>query len=154
MANGLSFLPFIAIVIGVAASGAIFMPGEWYRSLNKPSWTPPSWLFAPAWSILYLMIAIAGWLVWRAAGFGPALAVWALNLVFNAAWSWLMFGRRQIAVALLDALAMFVTIVAFIILAWPISTGASWLFVPYLAWVSFAAALNANILKRNPTPSL
>lgn len=154
MADGLSLLVFIMIVIGVAASGAIFMPGEWYRSLNKPSWTPPSWLFAPAWSLLYLMIAVAGWLVWRAAGIGPALGVWALNLVFNAAWSWLMFGRRQIAVALVDAFAMLATILVFIVLAWPISSTAAWLFVPYLAWVSFAAALNANILKRNPNPSL
>lgn len=151
MADWLSLLPFVAIVIAVASSGAVFMPGEWYRSLNKPSWTPPSWLFAPAWSVLYLMIAIAGWLVWRAAGFGAAFAVWGVNLVFNAMWSWLMFGRRQIAAALIDALAMLVTIVAFIILALPDSAAAAWLFVPYLAWVGFASALNASLLQRNPS---
>lgn len=150
MVDGLSLLPFVIIVIGVAASGAVFMPGEWYRSLNKPSWTPPSWLFAPAWSVLYLMIAIAGWMVWRAAGLSLALGVWALNLAFNAAWSWLMFGRRQIAAALIDALGMLVTIIAFILLAWPISHYASLLFVPYLAWVAFAATLNATILRLNP----
>jgi benzodiazapine receptor len=80
----LSVLPFLAIVFLVALSGAVFMPGAWYASLKKPSWTPPDWLFAPAWTILYLMIAIAGWLVWRAEGIGPALIIWGLNLFFNA----------------------------------------------------------------------
>ena len=83
MPDWLSLLPFVGAVIAVAMSGAVFMPGEWYRSLNKPSWTPPSWLFAPAWSVFYLLIAIAGWLVWTSAGLSAALAVWALNLVFN-----------------------------------------------------------------------
>ena len=150
MSDWLSLLPFIAAVFAVALSGAVFMPGDWYRSLKKPSWTPPDWLFAPAWTILYVMIAVAGWLVWKAAGVGAALVVWALNLLFNGAWSWLMFGRRDIRTALYDAIAMLVTIVAFIALTWPISTTAAWLFVPYLAWVTFATALNASILSRNP----
>ena len=151
MSDWLSLLPFIAVVFAVALSGAIFMPGDWYRSLDKPSWTPPDWLFAPAWTVLYVMIAVAGWLVWKAAGAGAALAVWGLNLLFNGAWSWLMFGRRDIRAALFDAVAMFVTIVAFIALAWPSSTTAAWLFVPYPSWVSFATALNALILSLNTT---
>jgi len=150
MADWLSLLPFIAAVLVVALSGALFMPGRWYRSLDKPSWTPPDWLFGPAWTVLYLMIAIAGWLVWRSAGLGAALAIWVLNLVLNAAWSWLMFGRRRIAAALVDAIAMLVTIIAFMIVAWPSSETAAWLFAPYLAWVAFATALNASILRRNP----
>lgn len=149
MSDWLSLLPFIAAVFAVALSGAVFMPGDWYRSLDKPSWTPPDWLFAPAWTILYLLIAIAGWLVWESAGMGPALMAWILNLAFNGAWSWLMFGRRQIAAALLDAIAMLVTIVAFMILAWSSSETATWLFAPYLAWVAFATALNTSILLRN-----
>lgn len=152
VSDWLSLLPFILAVFVVAASGAVFMPGEWYRSLNKPSWTPPSWLFAPAWTVLYIMIAVAGWLVFKAEGGRAALAVWAANLVFNAAWSWLMFGRRQIALALGDALAMLATIVLFIVLAAPVSPAAAWLFVPYLAWVSFAAFLNFTILRLNPAP--
>ena len=150
MSDWMTLLPFLAIVFVVALSGAMFMPGDWYRSLNKPSWTPPDWLFGPAWTVLYLMIAIAGWLVWKAVGWGPALAAWALNLAFNGAWSWLMFGHRQIQAALYDAFAMLATIVAFMVLAWPASETATWLFVPYLAWVSFATALNASILQRNP----
>ena len=149
MSDWLSLLPFIFAVIVVALSGAVFMPGDWYRSLDKPSWTPPDWLFGPAWAVLYLLIAIAGWLVWKSAGLGPALTAWILNLVFNGAWSVLMFGRRQIAAALVDALAMLVTIVAFMVLAWPSSETATWLFAPYLGWVAFASALNASLLLRN-----
>ncbi len=145
----MSFLPFLAVVALAALSGAFFRPGDWYRRLAKPSWTPPDWLFGPAWSILYLMIAWAGWLVWKADGFGPALGMWAANLVFNFAWSWLMFGRRQIAAALADALAMLATIIGFIGFAWPVSQTAALLFVPYLFWVSFASALNLDILRRN-----
>ena len=98
------------------------------------------------------MIAVAGWLVFKADGGLPALAVWAANLVFNAAWSWLMFGRRQNALALGDAFAMLATIVLFIVLAVPVSATAAWLFMPYLAWVSFAAFLNFTILRLNPAP--
>lgn len=152
MTEFLSFLPFLVAVFVVAVSGAVFMPGAWYETLDKPSWTPPSWAFAPAWTILYLMIAAAGWLVWREAGLSLALAVWAANLVFNAAWSWLMFGLHRIGAALVDAILMFLTIVAFMATAWPISQLAAWLFAPYLAWVAFAAALNWSILRRNPAP--
>lgn len=150
MSDWQSLVPFIAIVFVVALSGAVFPPGTWYRSLNKPSWTPPDWLFGPTWTVLYLLIAIAGWITWKSAGFGPALLAWVLNLIFNGAWSWLMFGRRQIAAALIDAFAMLATIAAFMVLAWPIDETATWLFAPYLAWVAFAAALNASLLRRNP----
>jgi benzodiazapine receptor len=146
-----SFIPFLAAVVAIAASGAVFRPGEWYQTLDKPSWTPPNWLFGPAWSVLYLMIAIAGWLVWKQAGFGTALIFWILNLAANAAWSWLMFGRRQMAFALVDALVMLITILGFIRFAWPINQAAAWLFVPYMAWVLFASALNLSLLLRNRT---
>lgn len=149
MPDWLSLLAFIAAVILVASSGAVFKPGAWYRSLDKPRWTPPSWLFAPAWSVLYLLIAIAGWRVWQS-GMHTALAVWAVNLAANAMWSWLMFGRRQITAALADAGAMLVTIILFMVVAWPADKTAALLFAPYLAWVAFATALNASLLQRNP----
>ena len=153
MGSWLSLLPFIGLVFLVALSGAVFMPGPWYETLSKPSWTPPNWLFAPAWTVLYVCIAVAGWLVWQAGGYGPALAIWALNLVFNAAWSWLMFGRHNIGAALVDAGAMLVTILGFIWLAMPLSQTAALLFVPYLAWVVFAFALNAEIWRLNGASS-
>lgn len=146
----ISLLPFLGAVMLVRASGVMFMPGGWYKTLDKPSWTPPNWLFGPAWTMLYPMIAVAGWLVWQANGVGAALVAWALNLVLNATWSWLMFGRRRVALALADALGMVATIIAFIWLALPHSGTAAALFGPYLAWTLFATALNAEILKRNP----
>jgi benzodiazapine receptor len=150
MLEWLSLTPFLAAVFVVALSGARFMPGEWYEALKKPSWTPPNWLFAPAWTVLYLMIAIAGWLVWQREGVGMTLGFWGANLIFNAAWSWLMFGQRRMGTAFADAIAMLLTIVAFIVSAWPSSQAAALLFLPYLAWVTFAAALNFSILRRNP----
>lgn len=149
MENWISLIPFVAAVVLAASSGAIFMPGAWYEQLNKPSWTPPDWLFPVAWTALYVMIAIAGWLVWLADGFGVALAIWTVNLVFNAAWSWIMFGRHQIGLALVDALGMLVTIIAFIVVAWPISSTAALLFVPYLVWVIIAVMLNWSVLRLN-----
>lgn len=153
MSGFMTFLPFLGAVVAVGLSGAVFMPGPWYKTLDKPSWTPPDWLFAPAWTVLYVMMAVAGWLVWQQAGVGPAIWVWIANLVLNAAWSWLMFGRHRIDLALLDALGMFVTIVMFIYLAQSISTLAAVLFVPYLLWVTFATALNYAIYQRNPGAS-
>jgi len=150
MSNWITCLPFLGMVIAVGASGALFMPGPWYKTLDKPSWTPPDWLFGPAWTVLYVMIAAAGWLVWQGAGIGWILGIWAANLVFNAAWSWLMFSRHRIDLALADAVAMLVTIVLFIWTAWPVSHVAALLFVPYLAWVAFATVLNFAILQRNP----
>jgi benzodiazapine receptor len=150
MREWLSLAPFLAAVCIVALSGARFMPGAWYESLEKPPWTPPNWLFGPAWTVLYLMIAIAGWLAWQREGFGIALGFWCANLVLNAAWSWLMFGQRRIGAAFADAIAMLLTIVAFMVSAWPSSQTAALLFLPYLAWVTFAAALNYSILRRNP----
>lgn len=148
-----SLAVFIALVFGAALTGAKYMPGPWYETLSKPWWTPPNWLFAPAWTVLYLMIAVAGWRVWQAEGFGPVLLVWAIGLAFNAAWSYLMFGAHRIDLALVDAVAMWLSIVAFIFLARKVDGTASLLFVPYLVWVSYATALNAKILQLNPVPA-
>ncbi len=149
MNNWLSFLPVLAIVVLVGLSGAIFQPGDWYRRLDRPSWTPPSWVFGPAWTALYVMIAIAGWLVWRVEGFSFAFAIWSLNIVLNAAWSWLMFGRRRIDLALADAAAMLVTIIMFIASARQNTPVAALLFIPYMLWVAFATALTFSIWQRN-----
>jgi tryptophan-rich sensory protein len=119
-----------ALVATAATTGSFFRPGEWYAALAKPSWTPPGWIFGPVWAVLYVMIAAAGWLAWRG-GATAALAVWALGL------------------AALDIVALALTIVLFIALAWRSSPAASLLFVPYLAWVSFAAALNITIWQLN-----
>ncbi len=150
MRDGMALFGFAAIVAVAAASGSLFMPGPWYESLAKPWFTPPNWLFPIAWTVLYIMIAIAGWLVWRAGGSGTALAVWGIGLVLNALWSYLMFGRHDIASALIDVSVMWLFVAAFIILAWPIDKRAVLLFAPYLVWVTFAALLNFEVWRLNP----
>ncbi|MEO1703531.1 MAG: TspO/MBR family protein [Pseudomonadota bacterium] len=148
-----------AILISIAVfltacSGAVFKPGEWYLSLKKPFWTPPGWAFPVVWTILYIMIAYSGWIVWQAQGFGPAFALWVLQLFLNGAWSWLFFGRRRMDQAMLDVSAMWIMIVAYIILTLPVSSLAALLFLPYLVWVTIAAALNWRVWRMNPDVGL
>ena len=151
----IALLPFLAAAAATAFIAGRFRPGAWYAALAKPSWTPPGWLFAPVWSVLYLAIGVAGWLVWRAGGRGAVvpLAIWLAQLAANAAWSWLFFGRHRPGGALADIAVLLVLILAFIVAARPWSRGAAWLFVPYAAWVLFAASLNAAIVRLNPPAS-
>ena len=149
MSQILSLLAFIMLVAIAAGFGSLYMPGPWYEALARPSWTPPNWLFGPVWTVLYLMIAVAGWRVWKTQGLSPLLAVWFLSLLLNAAWSWIMFGQNQIGWALSDIVLLLITIFAFIVMAWPIDRIAAWLFVPYVAWVSFATALNFALWQLN-----
>ncbi len=143
---------FIGLVVGAALFGGQWGANEWYRALRKPWFTPPDIVFPIAWSVLYLMIAVAGWYAWKAEGEGrlPALVFWGSQLVLNAVWSYIFFGRREMGFALVIIVAMALFILAFIIAAWPLDPRASLLFVPYLIWVSFAAFLNYTILRMNP----
>jgi tryptophan-rich sensory protein len=145
-------MPFVicALLTAVAAvSGAMFMPGPWYETLVKPSWTPPNWLFAPVWTTLYVMIAIAGGLAWRNDLSRGTSVIWGVGLVLNAAWSYIFFGQHLIGVALADIVLLWCAILAFIVTAWTYDRRASLLFVPYLAWVSLATALNFTIWRMN-----
>jgi len=148
----LALLGFIAACFLAAMTGAFFRPGEWYDRLKKPSWRPPNRLFAPVWTILYLMIAVSGWLVWREAGLAGAalpLAVYALQLVLNAAWTPLFFGLHRPDLGFIDIVLVWLSIVATIVLFMPIHVGAALLLVPYLAWVTFATALNLAVWRLN-----
>jgi translocator protein len=147
--NKLTILPFVLAMGLTGAFGASFKPGTWYKGLIKPTWTPPDWLFGTVWTVLYICIALAGWLVWRRAGWSAALAFWAANIVANGLWSLLMFGQHQIGWAMADILVMWGTIVGFMAAAWNIDRRATLLFAPYLAWVSLASALNFAILRMN-----
>lgn len=146
------FVVFMAVVMAAASIGSLFLPGEWYQALAKPAWTPPNWLFAPVWSVLYIMIAFAGWLVWDTEGSTPAVANWIVQLGLNAAWSWVMFGLHNISAALGVIAVLWLAIVLFIITARRTSKVAAALFVPYLAWVSYATALNFEIWRLNASP--
>lgn len=149
MASYLPLAAFLGLVFMAASTGAIFQPGQWYETLNKPSWTPPDWLFPVAWTILYTMIAVAGWKVWQAEGVRAALVVWGISLLLNMAWSWIMFGRQEIGLALVDLILLWLSIVAFMALAWPVSPTAVYLFIPYFFWVSFAGVLNFEVWRLN-----
>jgi translocator protein len=147
----LSLVVFIVLVVATASTGILFQPGAWYEGLSKPGWTPPNWLFGPVWSVLYLMIAVAGWLVWRIEGAGLAMLLWVAQLILNGMWSWLFFGRRRMDLAFVDVVALWLAIAGFILAAWPVSGMAALLFVPYLVWVSIAGALNRAVWRMNPT---
>ncbi|MEU7904413.1 TspO/MBR family protein [Actinoplanes sp. NPDC049118] len=134
-----------ALIGGLGVAGTA---GE-YQSLEQPPWAPPSWLFGPVWTILYAMIAVAGWLVWRRAGWTPALNAYAAQLAVNAAWTPIFFGFGRYGLALVDIVVLWVLIGATIYLFRPVSRTAAWLLVPYWAWVTFAAALNAAIWHAN-----
>lgn len=148
--NIISLAPFLALVlVGGTAIGALTAPGDWYAALDKPSFNPPNWIFGPVWSTLYVLIAIAGWRVWRSARDRLAMKLWWLQLGLNFAWSPIFFAAQQIAAALIIVLALLMTILAFIATAWRRDRQAAWLFVPYAAWVAFASLLNASILALN-----
>ncbi|MFM9938284.1 MAG: TspO/MBR family protein [Hyphomicrobiaceae bacterium] len=145
-----SLLVFAALVAVAATAGAMFSPGPWYATIIKPGWTPPNWLFGPVWTTLYVMIAIAGWLVWTRGPRWPALGFWSGGLLLNAMWSWLFFGRQNIGLALVDIAVMWLSIVLFLVVTRQANRSAFWLFVPYFVWVSYAAALNLRIWTLNP----
>lgn len=145
-----SLFVFVALVMGAASSGVFFRPGEWYRSLRKPRWTPPNWLFGPVWSVLYVMMAVAGWLVWSISPTSAAMWLWGLQLTVNAGWSGLFFGMRRMDLAFYNIALLWLVAAGFIFTASTLSTAAALLFVPYLLWVTIAGALNWTVWKMNP----
>lgn len=147
---------FLAVCLGAGGLGAIATTPEiegWYRTLAKPSWNPPDYVFGPVWTTLYVWMAIAAWLVWKPEGFRAAampLALFASQLVLNIAWSFIFFGMHQPGWALLEIVFLWLAIVATTVSFSRRSRVAGWLLAPYLAWVSFAAVLNAVIWRMNP----
>lgn len=146
-----SLIIFFALVALTAGTGAQFEPGEWYNAIAKPDWTPPGRIFGPVWGALYVAIAIAGWLAWRAVRrvSAPVIVIWLVQLLLNAAWSWIFFGLKRPGLALVDIVLLLGTIVAFIVTAWPRDRLAAILFIPYLLWVAFAMSLNYQIFILN-----
>lgn len=141
-----SLIVFVLFAAVAAVFGGSFHPDGWFAALTKPEWNPPSQLFAPLWTLLYVMIAVAGWRVWRATGRTVmALHVWGAQLIVNGLWPFMFFGLHRIDIALADISVLLVLILGFIVTARRYSLLASWLFVPYAAWVGFATALNFAI---------
>ncbi len=139
---------WLAACFSAAAPGAFSRPGEWYAALEKPIWNPPAWIFGPVWTLLYILMAVAAWTVWRRGGFAAQrwpLGLFLLQLLLNAAWTPLFFGMRQIGPALLLLLLLVPTLTATLRAFWRIHRPAGALLIPYLAWVSFATLLNAAL---------
>lgn len=141
--------------LGTAALGAAWTNlsvTTWYSELQKPSWNPPNWVFGPVWTCLYVTMAVAAWLVWREKGFRGGrfhLLLFAVQLALNAAWSALFFGWRNPGLAFAEIVLLWIAILATVMAFGRVSTWAAALLVPYLAWVSFAAALNWTIWRMN-----
>lgn len=143
---------WLAITFGAAFLGARYLPDEWYTQIRKPTWNPSNKIFAPVWSVLYLLMAIAAWLVWKRYGVAGAivpLALFIMQLLLNAAWTWLFFGRHRLDTALVDIVVLWLVILTVIILFWGLEPLAGLLLVPYLLWVSFATFLNYTIWRLN-----
>ncbi|HEX2565303.1 MAG TPA: TspO/MBR family protein [Burkholderiales bacterium] len=144
---------WLLVAFSAAAVGAIASvdAAAFYGQLVRPSWAPPAGAFGPVWSVLYALMGVAAWFVWRAGRrHVAALAIFVVQLVVNALWSWLFFAWRLGALAFIDALILFGLIVATILLFWRASRLAAVLLLPYLAWVGFACALTWAVWKRNP----
>lgn len=150
MKNGFSLAAFLALVLGGGlVIGFLTAPGEWYAQLAKPDFNPPGWVFGPAWTALYILIAIAGWRVWQSDRAGWPMKLWWAQLALNFLWTPVFFSAHQIGLALGVILVLLATILSFIAMTWRQDRAASWLFVPYAAWVAFASILNGSIVALN-----
>lgn len=148
----LGLASWLLLCFAVAAIGGLFQPGDWYAGLRKPAWNPPAWVFAPVWTALYTMMAIAAWLVWMRGGFaGQAVALWLFvaQLFFNGLWSPLFFGLRNPGLGLVDLGLLWLALLATVAAFWKARPIAAALLLPYLAWTTFALALNHALWRLN-----
>jgi translocator protein len=154
--NFAALAAFVALCLAIGAAGRAVTAtsvGTWYAALEKPAFNPPDWVFGPVWTVLYLMMAIAAWRIWRLGdtpGVRAALGLWALQLALNLCWSYVFFGARLVGAAAAEVSVLFIAIIATLALFWRHDRAAGLLLVPYAAWVAFAAVLNAAIWRLNP----
>ena len=153
--SALVLVAFLAISFGVAALGSLSTIQNvdgWYATAEKASWNPPNAIFGPVWTLLYALMSVAAWLVWRErkrVDVRPALTVYVVQLVLNAAWTPIFFGAHQLGWALVEIVALWTAVLLTLLSFRGVSKTASWLFVPYLAWVTFAAFLNFTLWRMN-----
>jgi len=140
---------FVLLCLAVGSIGGFATQHSidtWYATLNKPSWNPPNWVFAPVWTLLYIMMGTAAWLVWKTRDrIGPAMVLFFAQLAFNLLWSLVFFGLRSPGLALVEVVFLVGSVALTMLSFFGRQATAGWLFVPYLAWVSFAAILNLAI---------
>jgi translocator protein len=147
-----ALIGWLALTFGAAATGFFVSVDGWYASLVNPSWNPPTWVFGPVWTLLYCMMAVAAWLVWRCGGW-PAqknpLRLYLLQWALNALWTPLFFGLHHPGLALMEIVALYVAVLATLTAFWRANRLAGALLVPYLLWVTLAPVLNFTILRLN-----
>jgi tryptophan-rich sensory protein len=144
------FLTYLAACGAAAATGAMFQPGDWYRNLSKPRWTPPDWLFPVAWTVLYLSMSVAAARVAMAGETGQALALWSVQIALNTLWTPVFFGLRRMGAGLVIIALLWLAVAATMLAFWQVDWIAGALFAPYLLWVSVAGMLNRSVWVRNP----
>jgi benzodiazapine receptor len=142
---------WIGVSLAAGAIGSLVTDPDsaWFRALDKPSWNPPDAVFAPVWTALYVLMGVAAWRAWRVRRAPAAVRLFLWHLVLNAAWSLIFFGARNIVLALATIVVLWVVIVILVSRFWRVDRMAGGLLLPYLAWVTFATALNAELLRRN-----
>lgn len=151
----LSLVPFLVVCLAAAGTGSLVTRGSvdtWYPQLRKPDWNPPNWVFGPVWTILYAMMALSAWLVWREAGWHGgkfALFLFGIQLALNTAWALVFFGMHAIGAAFGEILLLWMMIVATTVAFSSVSFLAAWLLIPYVIWVAFASYLNFRIWQMN-----
>lgn len=150
----LVFSTYLMACGAAAATGAMFKPDAWYRSLSKPRWTPKDWMFPVAWSSLYLCMSWAAMRIAAESGSdartGQALALWSLQIALNTLWTPVFFGLRRIGAGLVIIALLWLAVAATTVAFWQIDPVAGWVMAPYLLWVTIAAALNRSVYGRNP----
>ncbi len=150
--NAIGLLVSVALVMAAAAFGGLFTPGDWYTALEKPAFTPPGAVIGTVWTVLYLTMAVAAWLVWLRREEKPvewALAAFAAQLVLNAMWSWVFFGLHAMGAAFAELCVLWCGILVTLLLFWRVSRLAGALLIPYLCWVAFAGFLNFTLWRMN-----
>lgn len=144
-ARGLMLGLFLLISFSAASTGYFFPPGDWYASLERPFFAPPNWVFGPVWTLLYVLIAVAGWLLWQRGGlWSVAMRWWWAQMMLNALWTPLFFGWNLLGLALVEMALLWLAIAMTIRSGYRLRPLAAWLLAPYFAWVSFAWVLNAG----------
>lgn len=144
------FLIFLAASFGAATTGAIFPPGAWYETLDKPGWTPPNWLFPIMWTTIYLLSSFAAAKVAMIESSGYAMAFWAAQIAFNALWTPTFFGLRRLKGALIVMAFLWISVLGCFVTHWQLDIWAGMALLPYLVWVTIAGCLNLSVARRNP----
>ena len=144
------FFIFLLATFGAGATGAMFPTGEWYKALNKPSWVPPNWVFPVVWTTIYFLIAFAAARVATMDGSAYAMAFWALQIAFNTLWTPVFFGARDLRGSLPIMAMLWLSVLGCLVTHWQVDLYAGLAFVPYLAWVTVAAALNLSMVRLIP----